>query len=88
MAFHPAGPRAPQCHDSKPEVITAALFYLLTVYGRRPCPLLAACIARHFARLAGHPGACRVVGDVAAAAVSHWEAAAQQGNRPGAAPVH
>ena len=64
--------------DSRPEVILAALLYLLTAYRRRPCPDLAACIARHFQYLARHPRADRVVSDVAAASSVEWEAAAHE----------
>lgn len=64
--------------DSRPDVILAALLYLLTAYRRRPCPGLAACIARHFQYLAQHPKADRVVCDVAAASSVEWEAAARE----------
>ena len=59
------------------DTIVAALLYLVTAYYRRPCPALAACIARHFACLARHPRAARVVSDVARHSVSAWETAAR-----------
>lgn len=64
--------------DSRPEVILAALLYLLTAYRRRPCPGLAACIARHFQYLARDSRADRVICDVAAASSLEWEAAAHE----------
>jgi hypothetical protein len=64
--------------NTRPELILAALLYLLTAYRRRPCPGLAACIARHFEYLARHPKADRVVCDVAAASSVEWEAAARE----------
>lgn len=64
--------------DTRPEVILAALLYLITAYRRNPCPGLAACIARHFHHLARHPRADRVVCDVAAASTAEWEAASRE----------
>jgi hypothetical protein len=53
--------------DARIDSIVASLLYLVTAYYRRPCPALAACIAWHVACLAGHPGAARVLSDVALA---------------------
>ena len=64
--------------DSRQEVILAALLYLLTAYRRRPCPGLAACIARHFDYLARHPRSSRVVSEVAAKSSTEWDAAAHE----------
>jgi len=64
-------------NETRPEIILAALLYLVTAYRRRPCPGLAACIARHFQCLAHHPRADRVVCEVAAASTAEWEAAAR-----------
>jgi hypothetical protein len=64
--------------DTRPEIILAALLYLLTAYQRRPCAGLAACIARHFHSLSQHPGANRLIADVAAASTAEWEAAARE----------
>lgn len=63
--------------DTHLDTMVAALLYLVTAYYRRPCPALAACIARHFACLARHPGAARVLGDVARSSVCVWETAAR-----------
>ncbi|HYC44414.1 MAG TPA: hypothetical protein VED01_02920 [Burkholderiales bacterium] len=63
--------------QTRPDVILAALLYLLTAYRSRPCPGLASCIARHFSYLAQHPRADRLVCDVAAASVAEWENAAR-----------
>ena len=63
--------------DTPVDTVVAALLYLVTAYYRRPCPALAACIARHFACLAGHPSAARVLSDVARGSVYMWETAAR-----------
>ena len=62
--------------DTRPETIIAALLYLVTAYHRRPCPGLAACIARHFDCLARHPKADRLLSEVALASTSAWQSAA------------
>lgn len=62
--------------DTRPETIIAALLYLVTAYHRRPCPGLAACIARHFDCLARHPKTDRLLSDVALASTSAWQSAA------------
>ena len=62
--------------DTRPETIIAALLYLVTAYHRRPCPGLAACIARHFDCLARHPKADRLLSDVALASTPAWQSAA------------
>jgi hypothetical protein len=66
--------------DTRPETIVAALLYLVTAYHRRPCPGLAACIARHFDCLARHPKADRLLSDVALASTSAWQSAACASN--------
>ena len=66
--------------DTRPETIVAALLYLVTAYHRRPCPGLAACIARHFDCLARHPKADRLLSDVALASTSAWQNAASAPN--------
>ena len=63
--------------ETRPETIVAALLYLLTAYHRRPCPGLAACIARHFDCLARHPKASRLLSDVALASTAAWEPGSQ-----------
>jgi hypothetical protein len=63
--------------ETRPETIIAALLYLVTAYHRRPCPGLAACIARHFECLGRHPKADRLLSDVALASISEWQSAAQ-----------
>ena len=64
--------------ETRPEVILAALLYLITAYHRSPSRDLAACIARHFRYLAQHPRADRLVCDVAAASTAEWEAASHE----------
>lgn len=64
--------------STRPEVLTAALLYLLNAYRRNRCPSLAACIARHFYDLARHPRADRVLCDIAAASIAEWKAAARE----------
>jgi hypothetical protein len=67
--------------DTRPETIIAALLYLVTAYHSRPCPGLAACIARHFDCLARHPKADRLLSDVALASTSAWQSAACAADR-------
>ena len=62
--------------DTRPDTLIAALLYLVTAYHRRPCPGLAACIARHFDCLARHPKADRLLSDVALASTRAWQAPA------------
>lgn len=64
-------------HSTRPEIVVAALLYLVTAYRRSCCPGLAACIARHFQYLAQHPDAHRVIREIAGAATGEWEAAAR-----------
>ena len=61
---------------TRPEIVLAALLHLLTAYPRGCCPSVASCIARHFAYLARHPSAHRLIREVSAAAVVEWENAA------------
>jgi hypothetical protein len=62
--------------DNRPELVLAALLYLVTAYRRRQCPGIASCIARHFACLARHPEAHRLIREIAAASAAEWEVAA------------
>ena len=55
---------------------------VVTAYRKNRCPGLAACIARHFQFLAGHPDAHRIIRQVAAASSAEWEAAAQEHAEP------
>lgn len=68
--------------DTRPETIGAALLHLITAYHRCRCPGLAACIARHFQVLRGHPRADRLLPDVAAASIAQWETAAREVPKP------
>lgn len=61
---------------SRPEVILAALLYLMTAYRRTRCPCLASCIAQHFEYLARHEKTDRVIRQIAAATKDEWEAVA------------
>ena len=70
--------------ETRPELIVAALLYLITAYRRTRCPGLAACIARHFQHLAVHPRADRVICEIAASSKLEWEIAARE--FPPAAP--
>jgi hypothetical protein len=63
--------------QTRPDVLIAALLYLVTAYHRSPCPGLAACIARHFDCLAQHPKAGRLLSDVALASSSAWDTSAR-----------
>ena len=62
--------------EPRPELILAALLYLVTAYRRARCPGLASCIARHFDCLARHPETHRVVREIAFSSASEWQAAA------------
>lgn len=62
----------------RPELLVAALLYLITAYRRSRCPGLAACIARHLEHLAAHPKADRVLTDIAAASMAEWDTAAAE----------
>jgi hypothetical protein len=64
--------------ETRPEVILAALLYLVTAYRRNRCPGLAACIARHFQCLATHPRAGRVICEVASASIAEWDGASRE----------
>lgn len=72
--------------ETRPEVIVAALLYLITAYRRTRCPGLAACIARHFQHLAAHPRADRVICEIAAASKLEWEIASRELPPPAAKP--
>ena len=63
----------------RPEVIVAALLYLITAYRKNRCPSLASCIAQHFAWLSRHPHADHVLRDVAASSIQDWSTAAREG---------
>jgi hypothetical protein len=71
--------------ETRPETIVAALLYLVTAYHRRPCPGLAACIARHFDCLARHPKASRLLSDVALASTAEWQSTASEATDASAA---
>jgi len=63
--------------NTQPEIIVAALFYLITAYQRFRCPAVAACIAHHLRELRGHPATGRLLRNVAAASLAEWETAAR-----------
>ena len=67
--------------SARPELVVAALLYLVSAHRARPCPALASCIARHFAMLAHHPDAHRMIREVASASVQTWTTAADMGQR-------
>ncbi len=73
---------------TRPDVLIAALLYLVTAYHRSPCPGLAACIARHFDCLAHHPKAGRLLSDVALASSSAWDTSARTGVNPTLQGLH
>ncbi len=64
--------------STRPEVVLAALPYLVTAHRTGPCAGLEACIERHFAILADHPDADPLLRKVAAASVQAWRAAAHE----------
>jgi hypothetical protein len=63
--------------NTRPEIIVAALFYLITAYQRVRCPALAACIAHQLRELCGHPATSGLLRNVAAASLAEWETAAR-----------
>jgi hypothetical protein len=60
--------------ESRVEIVTAALLYLMTHYARTGCPRLAVCVARHMQCLALHPEAAPVVRDICASLHGAWAA--------------
>lgn len=64
--------------ETRPELILAALLYLVTAYRTGRCPGLASCIARHFQCLARHPDTDRLIRDVAVTSACEWESTARQ----------
>ncbi|MES2561257.1 MAG: hypothetical protein V4637_00870 [Pseudomonadota bacterium] len=62
--------------DPRPELLVAALFYLVTAHARTQCFALGSCIARHFTCLARHPEAHRLIRDVGVVYGHEWEATA------------
>jgi len=72
---------------SRPEILVAAVIYLLTHYARTGCPRLAVCISRHMQCLATHPAAPAVVRDTCAGLHGAWSEAAV-GSEQRRVPVH
>jgi len=66
----------PEPESSRPEMVAAALIYLMTHYARTGCPRLALCVARHMQCLATHPDAAPVLRDTCAALHGTWCGAA------------
>ncbi len=66
----------PDPDASRPEMVAAALIYLMTHYARTGCPRLALCVSRHMQCLATHPEAAPVVRDICAALHGAWGEAA------------
>lgn len=69
----------PETESSPPEMMAAALLYLMTHYARTGCPRLAQCVARHLQCLATHPDATPVLRDISAALHGAWCSAAIPG---------
>lgn len=66
---------------SRPEMISAALIYLMTHYVRTGCPRLATCVLRHMECLALHGRADPVLRDTCASLRIVWEQAAAARDR-------
>jgi hypothetical protein len=62
--------------ESRPEIVVAALIYLMTHYARTGCPRLALCISRHMQCLSLHPDAPLVLRDMCASLHGAWGNAA------------
>ena len=65
----------PDPESSRPEMVAAALIYLMTHYARTGCPRLALCVSRHMQCLATHPDAAPVVRDICGALHGAWSEA-------------
>ena len=59
----------------RPEVLAAALIFLMTHYARTGCPRLAGCVLRHLELLALHGEADPVLRDTCASLRCAWEQA-------------
>lgn len=70
------GMTLPESESARPEMVAAALLYLMTHYARTGCPRLALCVARHMQCLATHPDAAPVLRDICAALHGAWCSAA------------
>jgi len=70
---------------SRPEILVAALIYLMTHYARTGCPRLAVCVSRHMQCLAVHPDSAPVVRDICASLHGAWSEAATGATRARAA---
>jgi len=73
----------PDADASRPEVLAAALIYLMTHYARTGCPRLALCVSRHMQCLAVHPDASPLVRDICAGLHGAWQQAASVGGDEG-----
>jgi len=69
-------PPTPDPDASRPDMVAAALIYLMTHYARTGCPRLALCVSRHMQCLATHPEASPVVRDICGALHGAWSEAA------------
>ena len=76
----------PDSDRSRPEVLAAALIYLMTHYARTGCPRLALCVSRHMQCLALHPDAPPLVRDTCAGLRGAWQQAANETQESG--PLH
>jgi hypothetical protein len=63
--------------ESRAEIITGALIYLMSSYRRTPCPRLAQCVACHLECLSRHPDADPVIREFCAGMVDEWRNAAR-----------
>ena len=60
----------------RPEVMIAAVLFLMTRYQRSPCPAVARAIADHFSRLARHGEVDESIRSLCAGLRDEWERAA------------
>jgi hypothetical protein len=65
-----------QAELPRPDVLSAALIFLMTHYARTGCPRLAGCVLRHLELLALHGEADPVLRDTCASLRCAWEQAA------------
>lgn len=68
--------------STRPEILLAAVIYLMTHYARTGCPGLAMCVSRHLQCLCAHPEVDPVIRDICASVHGAWTRAAEYPNAP------
>lgn len=68
---------APDQAQRRVETVLGALLYLMTAYRRKPCPGIAASVARQLECLARHPLADAMIRELSAEMCEEWKSAAE-----------